>query len=72
MSKLDCRNGKYIGEDSNGPIRIRTNEMHMSDPDFTGVPNPMHTAPHFHIERRVNGLTGKWKEIFTGLMEMLY
>ena len=72
LSKLDYENGKYVGADSNGPIRIRTNEIHLSDPNFTGVPNPLHTVPHFHIDRRANGLTGKWGKTFTGPMEMFY
>lgn len=28
MSKLDLQKGKYYGEDSQGPIRIRNNEIH--------------------------------------------
>ena len=72
LSKLNYQNGKYIGTDSNGPIRIRTNEIHLSDPNFTGVPNPLHTVPHFHIDRRANGFTGKWGKTFTGPMEMFY
>ena len=72
LSKLDYQNGKYVGADSNGPIRIRTNEIHPSDPNFTGVPNPLHTVPHFHIDRRANGRTGKWGKTFTGPMEMFY
>ena len=72
LSKLDYENGKYLSTDSNGPIRIRTNEIHTNDLDFTGVANPYHIEPHFHIDRRMNGLTGKWRKTYTGLMEMLY
>ena len=40
LSKLDYQNGKYLGADSNGPIRIRTNEIH---------PSPPPTLPVFQI-----------------------
>ena len=72
LSRLDHQNGKYIGVDSNGPVRIRPNEIHDSDPNFAGVPSLFHTVRHFHIDRRANGLTGKWVNTFTGPMEMLY
>jgi len=71
LSKLDYQNGKYIGADSVGPVRVRTNEIHPSDPNFTGVSSVFHTIPHFHIDRRANVLTGKWNKTFTGAMEML-
>ena len=71
LSKLKCENGKYNGKDSSGPIRIRANEIHPEDPNFTGKPNPFHTNPHFHIDRREKGTTGKWIKTYTGLMEML-
>lgn len=61
---------KYIGLDSNGPIRIRVNEIHENNPTFTGTPNSMHTTPHFHIDRRAKVYTGKWGKTFTGPMEM--
>ena len=72
LSKLDYQDGKYIGVDSNGPIRIRTNEIHDNNPGFVGVPDPFHTEPHFHIDRRKNGTSGKWIKTFTGLMEMFF
>ncbi len=72
LSKLDYKNGKYWGSDSNGPIRIRANEQHKPNPNFTGIPDPFHTEPHFHIDRRVNGKTGPWEKTYTGHMEMFY
>ena len=71
LTMLDYQNGKYLGFDSQGPIRFRVNEIHEMDPDFTGVQNPLHTVLHFHIDRRANGLTGKWGKVYTGPMEML-
>lgn len=71
LSLMDGQNGKYYGVDSKGPIRIRPNEVHEDNLDFSGVIDPFHTAPHFHIDRRINGATGKWIKTFTGLMEML-
>lgn len=71
LSKLENLNGKFIGSDSYGPIRIRFYEIHEADPYFIGIPSPYHTIPHFHIDRRVNGETGRWVPIYTGAMEML-
>ena len=72
LKKLNCLIlvFKYIGLDSNGPIRIRVNEIHENNPTFTGTPNSMHTTPHFHIDRRAKVYTGKWGKTFTGPMEM--
>ncbi len=72
LSKLDNQNGKYIGLDNKGAIRIRVNEIHQNNPGFIGKTNPLHTVPHFHIDRRTNGITGKWNKVFTGPMEALY
>jgi hypothetical protein len=33
--------------------------------------NPYHIIDHFHIDRRINGDTGEWKETYTGAKEML-
>jgi hypothetical protein len=51
---------KFVGEDSQGPVRIRVEQGHASDPDFTGTPDPLHTVDHMHIDRRANGQTGPW------------
>ena len=72
LSKLDLQKGKYYGEDSQGPIRIRSNEVHVDDPGYTGHPNPDHAQPHFHIDRKTNGTTGKWRKTYTGPMDMLF
>ena len=70
LLRLENRNGKYIGSDSYGPIRLRVNEMHPANPNHTGVLSPYHTVPHFHIDRRMNGSTGDWVPTYTGAMEM--
>lgn len=72
LSKLDLKDGKYYGNDSQGPIRIRNNEIHTDDPNYTGPKSPYHTQPHFHIERRRNGKTEPWLETYTGAIDMLY
>lgn len=72
LSKLERIDGKYYGSDSQGPIRVRSNEVHIDDPSYTGPKNPVHVQPHFHIDRRRKGRTGPWGEVYTGLMEMLY
>lgn len=72
LSKLELKDGKYYGSDSQGPIRVRSNEVHIDDPSYTGPKNPVHVQPHFHIDRRRKGRTGPWGEVYTGLMEMLY
>jgi len=51
---------KFVGEDSNGPMRVRIEQGHPEDPTFTGPEDPLHTVDHMHIDRRENGLTGKW------------
>lgn len=71
LSKLECKNGKYFGVDSSGPVRIRANEIHPNNPNFTGTVSEYHEIPHFHIDRRKNGDTGDWKSIYVGAMEML-
>ena len=69
---LENRDGKYYGTDSYGPIRFRVNECHEATPNYTGVLSPFHTIPHFHIDRRINGDTGRWVPTYTGAMEMFY
>ena len=70
LSKLKNQNGKFVGRDSYGPIRIRAYEIHEANPNYTGISSPYHTIPHFHIDRRVNGETGPWEPTYTGAMEM--
>jgi RHS repeat-associated protein len=51
---------KFVGADSKGSLRVRIEKAHPSDPDFTGVPDPLHTVDHLHIDRRRNVDTGSW------------
>jgi hypothetical protein len=51
---------KFVGVDSQGPIRVRIERAHLEDPNFTGEPDPLHTVDHLHIDRRANGQTGTW------------
>ena len=60
LSQMQCIDGKYVGETSNGPIRIRIEGPHPIDPNFTGTPNPDHFVDHMHVEYRKNGLSGQW------------
>lgn len=52
---------KFVGTDSNGPIRVRIEQAHPDDPAYTGPEDPLHTVDHLHIDRRANGSTGGWK-----------
>jgi len=60
LSKMTNDNGKYLGESSSGPVRIRVEDAHPIDPEFTGIENPDHIISHVHIEHRKNGITGPW------------
>ncbi|MBL1230957.1 hypothetical protein IW492_17155 [Enterococcus sp. BWB1-3] len=60
LSKLKEENGKYIGEGTEGPVRIRVDDAHPQKPNFTGPSNPDHVVDHIHIEHRKNGDTGPW------------
>jgi len=51
---------KFVGTDSQGPLRVRVEKAHPEDPAFTGTPDPLHTVDHLHIDRRANGTTGAW------------
>lgn len=51
---------KFVGSDSQGPLRVRVERAHPPDPNFRGTPDPLHTVDHLHIDRRANGLTGSW------------
>lgn len=52
---------KYNGTDTQGPVRVRVEKAHPSDPAYTGPPDPVHTVDHLHIDRRKNVKTGPWK-----------
>lgn len=52
--------GKYVGESSNGPVRVRVEDAHPEKPGFSGQENPDHEVPHIHVEHKKNGLTGPW------------
>lgn len=51
---------KFVGADSQGPLRVRIEKGHPADPNFTGKPDPLHTVDHLHINRRANGTSGPW------------
>jgi RHS repeat-associated protein len=51
---------KFVGTDSQGPIRVRVEQAHPDDPTYQGPPDPLHTVDHLHIDRRANGQTGSW------------
>jgi RHS repeat-associated protein len=51
---------KFVGTDSQGPLRVRVERAHPVDPNFTGTPDPLHTVDHLHLDRRANGETGHW------------
>lgn len=44
--------------------------MPLDNSNFTKPANPLHTIPHFHVDRRANGETGSWYHSFIGPMEM--
>lgn len=67
LSKMNLKNGKFYGEDSYGPLRIRI-EQHLPTPNFKGPLNPYHCEPHFHVERRYNIKTGPWYDVYTDFM----
>ncbi|MBQ8767777.1 MAG: RHS repeat-associated core domain-containing protein, partial [Clostridia bacterium] len=67
LSKMNLKNGKFYGEDSFGPLRIRI-EQHLPTPNFKGPLNPYHCEPHFHVERRYNIKTGPWYDVYTDFM----
>lgn len=52
---------KFLGHDSHGPIRVRIEKAHPADPNFSGMPDPLHTIDHLHIDRRQKGTTGPWR-----------
>ncbi len=51
---------KFIGEDSQGPLRVRVEKAHAADPSFSGTPDPLHTVDHLHIDRRSKVTSGPW------------
>ncbi len=52
---------KFLGTDSQGPLRVRIEQAHPSTPGYTGPIDPLHTVDHLHIDRRLNGTTGPWQ-----------
>lgn len=52
---------KFLGTDSQGPLRVRIEQAHPSTPGYTGPRDPLHTVDHLHIDRRLNGTTGPWQ-----------
>jgi len=60
LSNMVEQNGKYIGDGSNGPVRVRVEDGHLSNPDFSGPIGIDHEIPHVHVEYRKNVLTGPW------------
>ena len=70
LSKMELKGTKYYGYDSRGPIRVRV-EKHLPTPGYKGPYNPFHCEPHFHIDRRINGSSGKFRKIYTGLIGWL-
>lgn len=55
---------KFVGLDDGDPIRIRVEKGHFDDPSYTGPEDPLHAVDHLHVERRANGATGPWTEIW--------
>ena len=60
LSKMTEQNGKYIGQSSNGSVRVRVEEAHPNKPAFIGQESVDHNIPHIHIEYRQNGVSGPW------------
>ena len=52
---------KYVGVDSNGPVRVCIEQAHAEDPAYTGPQDPLHVVDHLHIDRRLNVTSGAWK-----------
>jgi RHS repeat-associated protein len=60
VSTSPATSRKFVGVDSQGPVRVRVERAHPDDPNFTGTSDPLHTVDHLHIDRRANGQTGPW------------
>lgn len=52
---------KFVGADERGPVRVRIERAHPNDPEYTGLPDPLHVVDHLHIDRKRNGATGGWQ-----------
>ena len=59
-SMMQNVDGKYVGDTSQGPVRIRIEGPHPMDDNFNGDIESDHFVNHFHIEHRKNGATGQW------------
>jgi hypothetical protein len=51
---------KFLGSDSQGPIRVRIERAHPEVPGYTGPKDPLHTVDHLHVDRRANITKGPW------------
>ncbi|MBQ4522883.1 MAG: hypothetical protein IJA10_08015 [Lachnospiraceae bacterium] len=57
---MDEVDGKYVGETSTVPVRIRIEGPHPLDENFNGDLDSDHFIDHIHIEHRKNGTSGQW------------
>lgn len=62
LSKMINQNGKYIGESSYGPVRVRVEDAHLKKASTPAHQNPDHDVAHIHVEHRRNGPTGPFGE----------
>ncbi len=68
LNKMDdvstdpSRMKKFSGEDSKGPMRVRVDKAHGTDPNYTGPHDSLHDVDHIHIERRKNETSGPWTD----------
>lgn len=60
LTMMRNTDGKYVGEASNGPVRVRIEGPHPLDENFNGDLGSDHFIDHIHIEHRKNGKTGQW------------
>ncbi|MBP3365464.1 MAG: hypothetical protein J6K96_00565 [Treponema sp.] len=58
--RMTNQNGKYYGNSSTGPVRVRVENAHKPTPGYKGSTNNDHLVDHVHVEHRMNGSTGKW------------
>ena len=46
---MNNQNGKYVGNGSKGPVRVRVEKAHASTPGYQGPTNNDHLVDHVHI-----------------------
>ena len=63
-------NRKYVGDTSNGPVRVRIEESHPLDENFNGNWDSDHFVDHIHIEHRKNRISGSWGKV--GIIKQQY